>query len=51
MVSVPVVATGVKSLIVASRVLGTTFTHSLSAAIMASMSATGTSFFSLKVKA
>ena len=33
MVSVPVTATGVSSRIVASRLFGTTFTHSLSAAI------------------
>ena len=51
MVMVPVTATGVRSWMVASRVLGTTFTQSLSAAIMASMSATGTSFLSLKVSA
>jgi hypothetical protein len=51
MVMVPVTATGVRSLSVASRVLGTTLTHSLSAAIMASMSASGTSFLSLKVSA
>ena len=48
---VPVTATGVRCCKVASRVLGTTLTHWLSAAIMASMSATGTSFFSLKVRA
>src|SRR5450830_1902407 len=50
-VSVPVTATGVRSLMVASRVLGTTLAQGLSAAIMASMSATGTSFLSLKVRA
>ena len=48
---VPVTATGVRSFSVASRVLGTTFTQALSAAIMASTSASGTSFFSLKVSA
>ncbi len=50
-VSVPVTATGVSSRIVASRVLGTTLTQALSAAIMASTSASGTSFFSLKLRA
>ena len=51
MLMVPVTATGVKCCKLASRLLGTTFTHSLSAAIMASMSAKGTFFVSLKVSA
>ena len=50
-VMVPVTATGVKSCTVSSRLLGTTFTQGLSAAIISSMLATGTFFFSLKVHA
>src|ERR1019366_7673075 len=51
MFMVPVTATGVSERSVASRVLGTTLTHSLSLAIIASISASGTSRLSLIVSA
>ena len=50
-VNVPVTAAGVSSRMLASRSLGTTFTQSLSVASIASMSASGTFFFSLMVSA
>ncbi len=51
MLRVPVTAAGVSSRAVMSRSLGITFTQSLWAASRASISASGTSFFSLMVKA